>query len=657
MAAGREGTDGTTGLRTLLARLPQSQDIGIALLLVMTVTLMILPMPTPVVDVLIGMNFGIAALLLMTAVYLKSPLDLSTLPGIILISTIFRLSLSVTTTRLILAEGDAGAIVRTFGEFVIAGNVVVGLVVFLIITIVQFMVVSKGAERVAEVGARFTLDAMPGKQMAIDAELRNGDIEQEEARELRAKLGRESQLYGAMDGAMKFVKGDAIAGLIITAINLIGGFAIGTAQRGLPFDVALREYSLLTVGDALIAQIPALLMAITAATIVTRVSSEKGQNLGRDISAQLFADPRALGLAGGLLVGMAALPGFPTAILLALAAVFGLIAFVRSQALAAQARAEAEETEAKGAAEKREEKEAAVAVEGPVMLRLSSDLTQIVDRRALQEAVDAVRASMASRYGIEQPVAGVDVDPGLEPGAWSIEVENVPSVAGTIARGADDPTSELAARVEELLTDEAASFIGIQEAKALFEKHEAKYQDIMREILGAMSLGSIAEVMRRLLDERVSLRNLRLVLEAMASAAPLNNDPAAVVEAVRMALARQISFQHADRARTIPALMLTPAMERAMLESQTGQGVVASEMADRLVAALDAATSARAGEAPVVLTGPDARRLTHETLRRRERRVAVLSQRDVAEGFAIRSVGTIDVEETRDGSLNTGKAA
>src|SRR5688572_1502558 len=315
-------------LKTLIARAPGSPDLMIALVLMLTVAMMVLPMPLLLVDLLIGFNLGFAVLLLMVSLYVLSPLEFSTLPGIILLSTVFRLALTITTTRLILTQADAGDIVRTFGEFVIAGSVLVGLVVFLIITVVQFIVIAKGAERVAEVGARFILDALPGKQMAIDAELRNGDIDQAEARRRRGRLERESQLYGAMDGAMKFVKGDAIAGLVVIVVNLIGGIAVGTLSRGMPFVQAVREYALLTIGDALISQIPALMLSITAATVVTRVTGDSKLDLGRDIASQLSADRRALRLAAIVLLAMGLVPGFPTAVFVVLALAFGAASLV-----------------------------------------------------------------------------------------------------------------------------------------------------------------------------------------------------------------------------------------------------------------------------------------------------------------------------------------
>src|SRR5919197_3324473 len=263
-------------------------DVIVATFLLLAVVMMIIPLPTPLVDVLNGANISISVLILVVAFYISHPVQFSSLPPIILLATLFRLALTITTTRLILLDADAGRIIQTFGEFVISGSLVVGLVVFLIITIAQFVVITKGGERVAEVAERFTLDAMPGKQMGNDNDLRSGDIKQDEARARRRQLERESQLYGAMDGAMKFVKGDAIACLIIVIVNLVGGLLIGMLQRGMTFSEAAQVYCLLTVGDGLVAQIPSLLISVAAGTVVTRVGSEQRSDLGTEISHQLF---------------------------------------------------------------------------------------------------------------------------------------------------------------------------------------------------------------------------------------------------------------------------------------------------------------------------------------------------------------------------------
>ena len=296
-------------VRGLLARY---SDLALAGLVVAIVGMMIVPLPTPLLDLLISVNIAIAVVLLLVAIYVSDALKIATFPTLLLLTTLFRLALEVSATRLILLHADAGEVIRAFGNFVVAGNLVVGAVVFLILTMIQFIVISKGSERVAEVAARFTLDAMPGKQMSIDAELRAGHIDHNEARRRRTALARESQLFGSMDGAMKFVKGDAIAGIVVLAVNIVGGLVIGVLQRGMDVATAARTYTVLTIGEGLVSQIPALVISTSAGIIVTRVASEEeGGHLGRDIGMQVMAQPKAIAIAAGLLVLLAIVPGLP----------------------------------------------------------------------------------------------------------------------------------------------------------------------------------------------------------------------------------------------------------------------------------------------------------------------------------------------------------
>jgi type III secretion protein V len=302
----------------------------LAALIVCIIFMMILPLPTWLVDALIAVNMCLSATLLMVAMYLPNPLAFSSFPSVLLVTTLFRLAIGIATTRLILLNGDAGHIIYTFGNFVVGGNLVVGLVVFLILTIVQFVVITKGSERVAEVAARFSLDAMPGKQMSIDGDLRAGTIDMDEARRRRGIVEKESQLYGAMDGAMKFVKGDAIAGLIIVAVNLLGGVLIGVLQRGMTAGESVKIYSILTIGDGLISQIPALFVSICAGMIVTRVTNADGvaSNIGSDIGSQLLSQPKAFMIAAVVMLGFAVIPGMPTATFLILFVVMGGVGYM-----------------------------------------------------------------------------------------------------------------------------------------------------------------------------------------------------------------------------------------------------------------------------------------------------------------------------------------
>lgn len=461
-------------LNLVAQRAAQRSDIVIALFTVLAVIMMIIPLPTTLVDALIGINIGFSLLILVVAFYISHPVEYSSLPPIILLATLFRLALSITTTRLILLEGDAGQIVSAFGHFVIAGEVVIGLVVFLIITVAQFLVITKGAERVAEVAARFILDAMPGKQMSIDNDLRNGDIDQEEARGRRRRLEQESQLYGAMDGAMKFVKGDAIAGLVILCVNLIGGLSLGMVKRGMSFGEAVNTYSLLTVGDGLVAQIPALLIAVGAGTVVTRVSSNTGHNgdLGSEIVAQLGRNSRALGLTAVILFFVAFIPGFASGVFLALAAGLGFAAFVirrRERRLVAQtgnaspalavpagatpagatpagdSTAPPPEVSPPPAPHEPEASAPASGADGVhrVRLSLAAPLADELSVDALRWDLDEARRRAGETLGVDMPGVGLRVDAALEAQHFAIELDEVPIMQGEISAGRvlldDDP--------------------------------------------------------------------------------------------------------------------------------------------------------------------------------------------------------------------------
>jgi type III secretion protein V len=312
-------------LQRLTLLLSQRSEIVVIFVVIGIVFMMILPLPTALVDTLIALNISVSILLVVLSMYLPGPLAFSTFPALLLITTLFRLALSITTTRLILLQGDAGHIVEVFGNFVVGGNLVVGLVIFMILTIVNFLVITKGSERVAEVAARFALDAMPGKQMSIDSDLRAGLLDAPTAQKKRADIGRESQLFGAMDGAMKFVKGDAIAGIIIVLINILGGFSIGVMQLGLPSEEAIKIYAILTIGDGLVAQIPALLISLTAGMIITRVTDDtaESQNVGQEMARELFNEPKAWVIAAIVMLCFAMIPGMPFFAFMTLAAIFG----------------------------------------------------------------------------------------------------------------------------------------------------------------------------------------------------------------------------------------------------------------------------------------------------------------------------------------------
>lgn len=675
-------------------------DVIIVAFMLMAIVMMIIPLPTYLVDSLIGLNIALSILILIVAFYIGHSVEFSALPPLILLSTLFRLSLSITTTRLILLHGDAGHIVKAFGDFVIAGQVVVGMVVFLIITVAQFVVITKGAERVAEVAARFTLDAMPGKQMSIDNDLRNGDIDQAEARRRRSRLERESQMFGAMDGAMKFVKGDAIAGLVILAVNLLGGMLIGMVERDMPFGTAVHSYSLLTVGDGLIAQIPALLISVAAGTVVTRVNSDgEAGDLGSEILKQLGASYRALGLTALIMIGVSLLPGFPTWVFLGLSLVFGTGAFfmyrrhTRTDPVEAPVLVEPLEP----VVQTQDEQDYDVVPDTRVLLTLGSDLAQSAPRQLLSQRIEALCHDLRGELGVDVSVPGVYRDVKAGAGSYRVSLEGVPVSEGEMPVGylllqddpvhvqlldiatlqADSPLSSRAAHWIErqhedtlrnagigfLLPDEvlrgvlerslrryAADFLGIQETRLLLERTEASYGELVKEALRLVPLQRVAETLRLLVAEGVSIRNQRALLEAMVEWGARETDASRLAEHLRAALARQISHQYADRNRVIGALVLAPGLEdqlRASLRRQEpNRDAIPEEVNRALLTQLrSACDKIREANSAVLLVHPELRRTLRRLVMRGELELAVLSFRELATEYNLQALVTISLTD------------
>ena len=437
----------------ILNLLTRRKDIMLAILLLAVIFMMILPLPTMLVDILIGINITIAVVLLMLAIYIKSPLEFSAFPVVLLITTIFRLSLSITTTRLILLQADAGQIVYTFGNFVVGGNLIVGLVIFLIITIVQFLVITKGSERVAEVSARFSLDAMPGKQMSIDGDMRAGVIDVSEAGSRRSKIEKESQMYGSMDGAMKFVKGDAIAGLVIIIVNIIGGVSIGVSQKGMSANEALELYSVLTIGDGLVAQIPALLIAITAGMIVTRVDNDDNStDIGHEIGEQVAAQPKALMIGGALLLLFALIPGFPTITFIVLSLFVGgtgmlishnlkketsgsedLPSFLANSGGASTTKSKKKVTGKDTDKNKLTSKEA-FELTVPLMIDIDDSLQPYLEAISLNDELIKIRRALYLDLGVPFPGIHLRFNDSLENNQYIIYLQEVPISRGKVAK-------------------------------------------------------------------------------------------------------------------------------------------------------------------------------------------------------------------------------
>ena len=670
MAAG--GNDGGGGMFALLrggdvrAFLTRYSDLALAALVVAIVGMMIVPLPTVLLDLLISVNIAVAVVLLLVAIYVSDALKIATFPTLLLLTTLFRLALEVSATRLILLHADGGEVIKAFGNFVVAGNLVVGAVIFLILTMIQFIVISKGSERVAEVAARFTLDAMPGKQMSIDAELRAGHIGHDEARRRRAALARESQLFGSMDGAMKFVKGDAIAGIVVLAVNIIGGLIIGIVQRGMDAGVAARTYTVLTIGEGLVAQIPALIISTSAGIIVTRVASEEeGGHLGRDIGMQVMAQPKAIAIAAGLLTLLAIVPGLPALPFLTLAAVMGLLAWrlLRTPIAATPGGAAAAATAAGEGGGTRAA--AGAAAEGlpppvltPIAVEVGGELGALLGPRSpadpgafATEVVPQLRERMFAELGLPLPVMRLrQTTAGLPPTAFVIRINEVPLARGEIAR---DALPGAAAR----LHDEVAAVVrryghelfSLEETQGLLDALERTHPALVREVVPKLiSPVLLTDVLRRLIEEGISLRNLRDILGTLAEWAPQDRDPVALTEHVRVALRRAITYKHAGDGGVLAAYLLDPMIEDAIRESiqktATGSYLALEPQISRdIIAAVGRAVGPGGAAGAVLLTSVEIRRYVRRLIEGEHPGLPVLSFQELAPEAQIRPIARISV--------------
>ncbi len=675
-------------------------DAALAALVLLIVGMMILPLPTGLLDVLIASNVSLAVLMMLVAMYVPNGLAFTSFPTVLLVTTLYRLALNVSSTRLILLQADAGEIIYAFGNFVVRGNYVVGAVVFLILTLIQFLVIAKGSERVAEVGARFTLDAMPGKQMSIDAELRSGALTQEEARRKRAEVQRESQFYGAMDGAMKFVKGDAIAGIVITVVNILGGLAVGVAMRGMSAGEALKTYGLLTIGDGLVSQIPSLLISVSAGLVTTRVASEEeGASLGTDVARQIFGNPRALAIASAFLLGLAVVPGLPFVPFVILSGVF----FLTSKRLQKQVAEEAPSIEAvavqKEAERETKARSAMVPLVVPVSVEVAPDLTERClgeagDGPLLEEEVPALRDELFVDLGLALPGVRARTGEELSPGEYAIAIQEVPVARGRIPDGklfaledvaglaslgvqdvdpALDPLTNLESAWVEAEAREsleaagvpvldapaviarhlgacvrrrAADFVGLQEVQAMLEQLERAYPALVRNVTPKpVSLPLLTDILRRLVEEGVSIRPMREILEALATYAPQERDPVTLTELVRNALRRAITYQHAPDG-VLDVYLLDPEIEEAVRSSiqRTASGsylAMPPDMANAVVAAVKAQAPPNADGERVLLTQSDVRRFVRRLLETEIPDVVVLSYQELAPEATVQPLGRV----------------
>lgn len=676
-----------------------ARDLSVLIMVVLIVAMLIIPLPSWLLSVLIIMNISLALLVLLTSMSMREPLQFSIFPSLLLLLTLFRLGLNVSTTRSILSKGEAGGVVETFGTFVIGGNVVVGFVVFLILIIIQFVVITKGAERVSEVAARFTLDAMPGKQMSIDADLNAGIISEQQARERREKIAQEADFYGAMDGASKFVKGDAIAGIIIVLINMLFGIVIGMVQQGMDIGEAARRYTLLTVGDGIVSQIPALLISTATGIVVTRAASD--DNLGADIMRQLFAYPKMLYVTAGtiFLLGLFTpindLLTIPIASLLAL----GAYQFTK-QADAPEATTEETEEEIEMDQMKSPESVVSLLSVDPIEFEFGYGLIPLADANQggdLLDRIVMIRRQLALELGIVIPVVRIRDNIQLQPNEYRLKIKGnevargellldhylamSPGIDDDAIEGIDtvepafglpakwiseemkeraemfgytvvDPPSVVSTHITELLKAHAHELLGRQETKQLIDHVKESYPILVEEVTpNPLSVGDIQKVLANLLREKVSIRNLPVIFETLADFGRMTTDPDLLTEYVRQALARQITSQYVVEGQPLRVITLSGKVEKMIAE-----GVQQTEHGNYL--ALDPVVSQAIVEAiamqieqfpfqdqtPILLCSPAVRMYVRQLTERYFRHVPVLSYNELEANVEVQSVGVVNVE-------------
>ena len=688
-------------------------DILVAVGVVVILGVMIVPLPTYIMDFLLTMNISLALLVLMLTIYITKPLELAVFPGLLLVLTLFRLSLNVASTRLILSQADAGDLIAAFGDVVVRGNFVLGFIIFVIVIIIQFVVITKGAGRVAEVAARFTLDAMPGKQMAIDADLNAGLIDEEEARRRRDDVAREADFYGAMDGASKFVRGDAIAGILITLINIIGGFAIGVLQRDLSLAQAIETYTLLTVGDGLVTQLPALITSTAAGLIITRSTSDN--NLGRDINTQLTSRPQAGFIAGGMLITLGMIPGLPTWPFFSIGTVLLILAL--SVRFVGQRRKVEEAAQAEEEARPEDRPEDYLRTD-LLEVEIGYQLVPLVDATQggdLIERIVQIRKQAAVEMGFIVPPVRVRDNVQLNPDEYRIKIKGEPIALGMLdaksllaidpgfaegaiegvetidpafglpARWIDasqrenaellgynvvEPVAVLATHLTEVINSHAQELLGRQETQNLIDEFKGVYPAVVEELIpDIVPTGKLQRVLQKLLAERVSVRDLRTILEVLADYADIN-DVEVLAEYARASLRRVIcnTLVKESPDESIAVLTVDGDVEQLIVEgvqsTPTGLNVaVAPDVASELFEALSKLVDQMIanGQLPVVLTAPSIRLAFRKLTAANFPSLYVVSYNEIAPEVEVNSVGNLSLsyedQEIRGEEYAGGPAA
>jgi flagellar biosynthesis protein FlhA len=687
-----------TAMPSIITR---NADIGLALGILMILGVMVLPVPALFLDILLATSITSGLVILMVAIYLKNPVDFSVFPSLLLIVTIFRLALNVATTRRILLHGNegtdaAGSVIESFGQFVVGGNYAVGIVVFSILVIINFKVITQGSTRTAEVAARFTLDAMPGKQMSIDADLNAGSITDEEAKTRRKQLEDEASFYGSMDGALKFVRGDVVAGIIITIINIAAGFAIGTLQQGMPVADAAEIYTILTIGDGLVSQLPSIIVSISAGIIVTRAVG--ANNLGREIAEQLMINPRAFAITSGALIFLALVPGMPTVAFMVLGGLAGALSFMMFQAEEVT-RAEEESRKEEDADKPAPEKVEALLPLDILELEIGYELIPLVDAAQDGELLDrikSIRRQFALEMGIIVPpmhirdnlqlksngysilIKGVEVAKGelwmnhhlaIDPGTG---VESIPGVetteptfglralwvteankekASSVGYTVVDTATVITTHIKEIVKQYAHELLGRQESQGLIDSFKETNPKVIEELIpGLLSLGQTQKVMQNLLKEQISIRDMQSILETLADNAPVTKDTDTLTEYVRAALSRSISKQMRHEDGTLKVITLDPGLEKTVAESvkMTEHGSylaldpsLAQKIIDNIKEHIDKFNALNAN--PVLLTGPQVRMHLRRLTERFVPNLSVLSHSEVTPDTPIDNIAVVAV--------------
>ena len=672
-------------------------QIGVPIAIIGIVVMMVIPMPPLLLDVLLAFNIALSVLIMLVSLNVTKPLDFAVFPSLLLIATLFRLAMNISATRLVLLDGYAGKVIEAFGHFVVGGSLVVGLVIFVILLVIQFVVITNGAGRVAEVAARFTLDAMPGKQMAVDADLNSGLIDETEARRRRKEVAAEADFYGAMDGASKFVKGDAIAAIVITLINLVGGFIIGVLQRGMSMSDAMATYSLLSVGDGLVSQIPALLLSISTGLIVTRATTEK--DMGSDLLSQFGRQRRAIQMAGGAVLFLAVVPGLPKLPFL----IIGAIALIAAQRLpkATEDPQDAEPIEAALPTQPQKDSPLAIAQEmrvEPLELELAYDLIDMVDAASGGDLLDRVRAlrrKLAQEIGIVVPLVrtrdnldlpprtyairlhGVEVARGEAPAGMVLaigdDLDNLPGMAtkepvfGLDAKWVPaelrehvalasatvvDRSSVVTTHMAEVVRAHAAALLSREDVKMLVDMVKQAHPAVVEELTPQpLSLGEVQRVLQALLSERVCIRDLVRIFEAMSMRARGTTDADSLLDAARGALGPAIASGHSVEGR-LSVITFEPLLEQRLLEhlrvGDAGSYLMLDPMlAERL--AVEAARVAQAaeagGQAPVLVCAQPLRLPVRRLLESCAPRTPVLSYAELGGQLTLVTSGVVNVAE------------